>query len=104
MNDWHGRHQPTTPKELYNMRHSSARNVIERCFGILKARWGVLRDNSYYPVTIKNRIIMACCLLHNFIRQEMAIDPFEDNVIPDEGIGDNGEADDYVTTIGTSDE
>nr|KAJ0200715.1 hypothetical protein LSAT_V11C600336550 [Lactuca sativa] len=105
LNDWRDGHQPTTPKEFYNMRHSSARNVIERCFGILKARWGVLRDNSYYPVAIKNRIIMACCLLHNYIRQEMTIDPFEDNASPDEGTGDNGGGnDDNVTTIGTSDE
>lgn len=105
LNDWRDGHQPTTPKELYNMRHSSARNVIERCFGILKARWGVLRDNSYYPVVIKNRIIMACCLLHNFIRQEVTIDPFEANVTPDEGTGENaGEIDDNVITIGTSDE
>nr|KAJ0186082.1 hypothetical protein LSAT_V11C900459930 [Lactuca sativa] len=88
-----------------DMRHSSARNVTERCFGILKARWGVLRDNLYYPVVIKNRIIMACCLLHNYIRQEMAIDPFEENASPDEGTGDNGCGnDDNVTTIGTSDE
>nr|KAJ0217584.1 hypothetical protein LSAT_V11C300155620 [Lactuca sativa] len=105
LNDWCEGHQPTTPKELYNMRHSSTRNVIERCFGILKARWGVLRDNSYYPVAIKNRIIMACCLLHNYIRQEMEIDPFEDNASPDERTGDNGGGnDDNVTTIGTSDE
>ncbi|GJR65472.1 ALP1-like protein [Tanacetum coccineum] len=30
LNDWS--HPPTTAKELYNMKHSSARNVIERCF------------------------------------------------------------------------
>lgn len=86
------------------MKHSSARNVIERCFGILKARWGVLRDNSYYPVDLKNRIIMACCLLHNFIRQEMPIDPFEYENELDEGTGDLGEAEDNIQSIGTSNE
>ncbi|KAI3509973.1 hypothetical protein L1887_25498 [Cichorium endivia] len=104
LNDWRDGHQPTTPKEVFNMRHSSARNVIERCFGILKARWGILKDNSYYPVELKNRIIMACCLLHNFIRQEMLVDPFENSEL-DEGTGDvGGENDDNVTSVGISDE
>nr|XP_043616386.1 protein ALP1-like [Erigeron canadensis] len=104
LNDWG--HQPTTPKELYNMRHSSARNVIEKCFGILKERWAILRDNSFYPIDLKNRIIMACCLLHNFERQEMVVDPFE-NEEPDQGTGDNGDGDDddeNITSIGTSNE
>nr|XP_043619584.1 protein ALP1-like [Erigeron canadensis] len=104
LNDWG--HQPTMPKKLYNMRHSSARNVIERCFGILKGRWAILRDNSFYPIDLKNRIIMACCLLHNFIRQEMVVDPFE-NEEPDQGTGDNGDGDDNdenITSIGTSNE
>ena len=109
LNDWHNGHQPTTPKEIFNMRHSSARNVIERCFGILKARWEILKDNSYYPIEIKNRIIMACCLLHNYIRQEMTIDPFENDYEVDEGTGDDGGGggegdDDNITSVGTSTE
>ena len=91
LNDWREGHQPTTTREYYNMKHSSARNVIERCFGVLKARFGILRDNSYYPVDLKNRIIMACCLLHNFIRQEMPIDPFENVETQDDGIEGNGD-------------
>ena len=87
------------------MRHSSARNVIERCFSILKARWRILDDNLYYPVELKNRIIMACCLLHNYVRQEMPNDPFEyeyesSEVIEYLGVGDR----DYITSVGTSNE
>nr|KAJ0198669.1 hypothetical protein LSAT_V11C600316300 [Lactuca sativa] len=105
LNNWRVGHQPTTPKELFNMRHSSARNVIEKCFGILKARWGILRDNSYYPIDLKNKIIMACCLLHNYIRQEMTIDPFENRFELDEGIGDvGGGDDDNITPVGVSTE
>ncbi|PWA74366.1 myb/SANT-like domain, Harbinger transposase-derived nuclease domain protein [Artemisia annua] len=105
LNGWRDGHQPTTPKELYNMKHSSARNVIEKCFGILKARWGILRDNSYYPIDLKNRIIMACCLLHNFIRQEMPNDPFETENEQDEGTGDVGGGDeDNINYVGTSSE
>ena len=56
------------------MKHSTARNVIERCFGVLKNRWAILRSPSYYPIKTQNRIILACCLLHNFIRREMPDD------------------------------
>ncbi len=36
LNDWKDGHQPTTREEYFNMKHSSARNVIERAFAILK--------------------------------------------------------------------
>ena len=38
------------PKGIFNMKHSIAQNVIERCFGLLKLRWGILRSPSYYLV------------------------------------------------------
>jgi hypothetical protein len=105
LNEWRDGHQPTTAKEFFNMKHSSARNVIERCFGLLKGRWGILKDNSYYPIETKNKIIMACCLLHNFIRQEMEVDPFDDEGDNDEGTGDLGSEDvDNISSIGTSNE
>ncbi|MFQ6666971.1 hypothetical protein Gotur_033147, partial [Gossypium turneri] len=59
------------------MKHASARNVIERCFELIKLRWGILRSPSFYPVRVHNRIIIVCCLLHNFIRTYMSIDPIE---------------------------
>lgn len=89
------------------MKHSSARNTIERCFGILKARWAILRSASFYPISIQNRIIMACCLLHNFIRNEMPTDPFEELIGPDFMESDNADVeaeDDVITSIGTSPE
>ncbi|PPD99267.1 hypothetical protein GOBAR_DD03700 [Gossypium barbadense] len=47
----HGKgYQPSTPEEFFNMKHASARNVIERCFGLLKLRWGILRSPSFYPI------------------------------------------------------
>ncbi|MFQ6667454.1 hypothetical protein Gotur_033475 [Gossypium turneri] len=42
-------YQSSTPEEFCNMKHASARNVIERCFGLLKLRWGILRSRSFYP-------------------------------------------------------
>ncbi|KAJ9558638.1 hypothetical protein OSB04_013252 [Centaurea solstitialis] len=87
------------------MKHSSARNVIERCFGMLKAKWGILRDNSYYPIDSKVRIIMVCCLLHKFLMREMPIDPFDNEDEVDEGTGDlAGEDEDNINVVGTSNE
>ncbi|MFQ6667779.1 hypothetical protein Gotur_033681, partial [Gossypium turneri] len=34
LNEWHQGYQPSTLEEFFNMKHASARNVIERCFGI----------------------------------------------------------------------
>ena len=78
LNEWRSGYQPTTPEELFNMKHSSARNIIERCFGVLKMRWAILRSPPFYPIRTVNGIVMACCLLHNLIRREMAIDPMEE--------------------------
>ncbi|KAK9282508.1 hypothetical protein L1049_005428 [Liquidambar formosana] len=36
LNNWREGHQPITPQEFFNIKHSAARNVIERCFGLLK--------------------------------------------------------------------
>lgn len=78
LNEWRDGHQPRSPEEFFNMKHSSVRNVIERCFGLLKLRWGILRSPSWYPVQTHNKIIVACCLLHNFIRRKMTQDPGEE--------------------------
>ncbi|WOK92557.1 hypothetical protein Cni_G01248 [Canna indica] len=89
LNNWRQNQQPRTPQEFYNYKHSSARNVIERCFGFLKMRWAILRERSFYSVKTHARIISACALLHNHIRREMPIDPFE-NEMDIDGIGSQG--------------
>ncbi|XP_028097428.1 uncharacterized protein LOC114297232 [Camellia sinensis] len=71
LSTWREGGAPTTPQEFFNMRHSSARNVIDRCFGLLKMRWAILRTYSYFPIKTQFRIITACCLLHNLIQREM---------------------------------
>ncbi|KAK5836062.1 hypothetical protein PVK06_011809 [Gossypium arboreum] len=77
LNEWRQGYQPSTLEEFFNMKHASVRNVIERCFGLLKLRWGILRSPSFYPVRVHNKIIITCCLLHNFIRTYMSLDPIE---------------------------
>ena len=63
------------------MKHSAARNVIERCFGLLKLRWAILRSPSFYPVRTHNRVIIACCLLHNLIRRDNIPDPLDEELL-----------------------
>ena len=105
LKEWGPQNQrPTSPRELYNMRHTMARNVIERAIAVLKMRWGILRSASVYPIQTQSRLIMACFLLHNFIRGEMRDDPIEQEMDSD-GVGgqpaDGNEQDeaDYVDTI-----
>jgi len=53
--------------ELYNLRHASARNVIERIFGILKRRFCILLLAPEYNLDIQAKIPAALCTIHNFI-------------------------------------
>ncbi|XP_038880502.1 uncharacterized protein LOC120072165 [Benincasa hispida] len=68
-----GGNASTTTREFFNMKHFSARNVIETAFGLLKERWAILRGKSYYPMQVQTRMITVCFLLHNIINQEMNI-------------------------------
>ncbi|KAA0038311.1 retrotransposon protein [Cucumis melo var. makuwa] len=43
---------PTNAKEYFNMKHSSAMNVIERTFGVLKGHWAIIRGKSYNPLQV----------------------------------------------------
>ncbi|KAL6311048.1 hypothetical protein AAG906_011933 [Vitis piasezkii] len=77
LNDWREGHMPTTHEEFFNMKHSIARNVIERSFGLLKLRWAILRSPCFYPIKTQCKIILVCCLLHNLIKREIPVDPLE---------------------------
>ncbi|WOL19740.1 hypothetical protein Cni_G28542 [Canna indica] len=65
--NFHGRRGPSTKRELFNQRHSSVRNVIERCFGLLKARFPILKQMPNYGPPRQGNIAIACCVIHNFI-------------------------------------
>ncbi|XP_015937023.2 protein ALP1-like [Arachis duranensis] len=97
LSEFNPHNQPSTAQEFFNMKHSQARNVIERAFGVLKARWGILRGRSFYPIKTQGRIITACCLLHNHIRRVMVVDPIDE--IEDQNIlGVDGETIHHIET------
>ncbi|XP_057746403.1 uncharacterized protein LOC130965658 [Arachis stenosperma] len=55
--------------EKFNYCHSSLRTVIERTFGVCKARWKILQNMPLRAKFETQRdIIVACFTLHNFIR------------------------------------
>ena len=60
---------PTNAKELFNLRHAQARNVIERIFGVLKQHFGILLRPPRYPLNFQPRIPAALCALQNFIQE-----------------------------------
>ena len=66
----YSRRGPQNAKELFNHRHSSLRNVIERTFGVLKKRFPIIASGTepHYDVDTMTKIVLACCILHNFLR------------------------------------
>ncbi len=59
--------RPANPKELFNLRHASARNVIERTFGVFKVRYNILNAGPAYPFEVQARLVAGLSVVHNFI-------------------------------------
>ena len=59
---------PLNAKELYNLRHSMLRNVVERTYGVLKKRFRILKDMPNFSYHIQIQLVVCCMILHNFIR------------------------------------
>lgn len=61
--------RPRDYKELYNLRHASAKNVVERIFGVAKAQWAILARGCHYDLLTQGRVIYAIAVLHNMLHQ-----------------------------------
>lgn len=72
---------PENARELYNYRHSSLRMVVERIIGVLKKRFAYLRSSPFHDIRTQGRIVLACCALHNFLRE---VDPGDVCGVPEE--------------------
>ncbi|KAL8512086.1 hypothetical protein ACS0TY_018520 [Phlomoides rotata] len=58
------------------------------------------RNSSHYPIMTQNHIILGCCLLHNFIRTTMNVDPMEDEVPETFGeVDESGASEDFIDVV-----
>ncbi|KAJ4798203.1 nuclease [Rhynchospora pubera] len=65
-------------EELYNHRHAQLRNVVEKAFGILKGRFRILKDMHRYKYAFQTNLVIACCVLHNFINRHQKLQDEQD--------------------------
>ena len=54
-------------EELFNLRYSSARNVVERLFGVFKRKFKVMRFHVEYSLDCQIDLVMALAVVFNFI-------------------------------------
>ena len=72
--EWHRGMEPNTPTEKFNRIHSSVRNVIERSFGLLKMKWPILYKMPHFSMLTQKKVVAACMVVHNFIREHASGD------------------------------
>ena len=66
--------QPKDMYELFNFRHSSLRNVVERTFGVFKRRWRIFDRPHEFEFRKQKQLIYALAAVHNFINMHYRVD------------------------------
>ena len=74
--------RPVNKEELFNLRHTSLWNVIERAFGILKQWFQIFHFPTNYNIDVQAQIPAALCAVHNFIHN------YNKNVCNNDGYSD----------------
>lgn len=69
MKPYPGAQSKNSPRRIFNYRLSRARRISENVFGILSARFRVLRKPLLLDPTKSEKIVAACIHLHNFLRR-----------------------------------
>lgn len=86
---------------MFNLRHASLRNAIERIFGVLKRRFRILLIAPEYDLEVQARIPAALCAIHNFIQEN---DPDEGEIEEGRDVFDEGSGNEGEPTIAPEDE
>jgi hypothetical protein len=74
--------KPENTQELFNLRHSSLRNIIEHIFGILKRQWKILGGKGCeYSIDTQRDLFCTLISLYNFGKQNGEDDQFEDKEV-----------------------
>lgn len=69
LKEWaHSKDKPKTKEELFNLRHTKLRNVVERIFGVFKARFHIFdKARDGYSIDTQVKLVYALTGVHNFI-------------------------------------
>ena len=90
-------YRPKNREELFNLCHASARNVIERIFGVLKQCFQILLIAPEYSLNIQAQILAALCTIYNFIRTHNT--DAANDIVPKRGFNSGNPNDhDYVAS------
>ena len=90
LSEYGSRNYPSNARELFNLRHSSLRVIVERAFGALKNIFCILDNEPFHTCKTQVKLVLDCCILHNWI---IGFDI--DEVVPEEEgfLGSQPEAD-----------
>ena len=101
LKDFRNRRSYANYKELFNHRHATLRNYIERAIGVVKKRFPILKVGTFHPIENQVKIPAAAVVLHNIIRkedgQEGWLDHLPSNILPSQYV-DVPDGDDNVPT------
>ncbi|GJR45912.1 ALP1-like protein isoform X1, partial [Tanacetum coccineum] len=66
----------------YYLADEGARKDVERAFGVLQGRWGIIQQpaRSYHVNTIR-RVMYSCIILHNMILKDQKMAVFDWNEV-----------------------
>ena len=89
--------RPQSDREKFNHAHAKLRNVIERSFGVLKARFPILKKMAPFTLVTQRNITIACFAIHNFIRKEGLRDELFSHYDQPEMVVNNEDGDEDTT-------
>jgi hypothetical protein len=69
---------PANAEELFNYRHSSLRNAVERVFGVFKRRWRLFKLQREFDVHTHAKLVFALAGIHNLINKASGLQDIED--------------------------
>ena len=81
--------KPTIKKKYFASRQEACHKDVERCFGVLQARFSIIRNSCrQWSLDTIAGILFGCCIFHNMIMEDERDVPGLKNVL-DNAIVDN---------------